>query len=94
MAMGNVYVESEDGNIYVLDQGHSGTFTTPKFKLFTNLAVGAAYTPFSIDELGRLYGENNGHLFVVGTGGGGVGHRDEGNGPHTPRRHPETRDQD
>jgi len=45
----NVYVESEDGNIYVLDQGHSGVFTTPKFKLFTNLAIGAAYTPFSID---------------------------------------------
>jgi hypothetical protein len=62
---GNVYVESEDGNIYVLDQGHSGMFTTPKFKLFTNLAVGAAYTPFSIDLLGRLYAQNNGHLFVV-----------------------------
>lgn len=67
---GNAYVESEDGNIYVLDQGHSGIFTTPKFKLFTNLAVGAAYTPFSIDENGRLYGQNNGHLFVVGSGGG------------------------
>src|SRR5262249_55056490 len=40
---GNVYVESEDGNVYVLDQGHSGIFTTAKFKLFTNLAVGAAY---------------------------------------------------
>ena len=63
---GNAYVESEDGNIYVLDQGHSGIFTTPKFKLFTNLALGAAYTPFSIDENGRLYAQNNGHLFVIG----------------------------
>ena len=87
---GNVYVESEDGNIYVLDQGHSGVFTTPKFKLFTNLAVGAAYTPFSIDLHGRLYGQNNGHLFVVGEGGTAVGNRDEGNGPHTAKRFPET----
>jgi hypothetical protein len=86
----NVYVESEDGNIYVLDQGHTGVFTTPKAKLFTNLAVGAAYTPFSIDHMGRLYGQNNGHLFVVGVGGVGVGHGDEGNGPHTPKRFPET----
>jgi hypothetical protein len=87
---GNVYVESEDGNIYVLDQGHSGVFTTPKFKLFTNLAVGAAYTPFSIDLHGRLYAQNNGHLFAVGEGGGGVGQQDESNGPHTPKRLPET----
>jgi hypothetical protein len=87
---GNVYVESEDGNIYVLEQGHSGIFTTPKFKLFTNLAVGAAYTPFSIDQQGRLYAQNNGHLFVVGAGGGGVGQSDEGNGPHTAKRFPET----
>jgi len=87
---GNVYVESEDGNIYVLDQGHSGVFTTPKFKLFTNLAVGAAYTPFSIDPQGRLYAQNNGHLFVVGEGGGGVGQNDESNVPRTLRRFPDT----
>jgi len=90
---GSVYVESEDGNIYVLDQGHSGVFTTPRFKLFANLAVGAAYTPFSIDHHGRLYAQNNGHLFAVGEGGTGVGQNDQGNGPHTARRHPET-DQD
>jgi outer membrane protein assembly factor BamB len=87
---GNVYVESEDGNVYVLDQGHGGIFTTPKFKLFTNLAVGAAYTPFSIDMQGRLHAQNNGHLFVLGTGGQGVQQRDEGRGPHTQKRHPET----
>jgi len=86
---GNVYVESEDGNIYVLDQGYSGVFTTPKFKLFTNLAVGAAYAPFSIDVQGRLYAQNNGHLFVVGEGGDDVRQNDESNGPHTPARFPE-----
>ena len=91
---GNVYVESEDGNIYVLDQSHSGIFTTPKFKLFTNLAVGAAYTPFTIDQLGRLYAQDNGHLFAVGEGGAGVGQQNAGNGPHTPRRHPEGPGQD
>jgi hypothetical protein len=90
---GNVYVESEDGNIYVVDQGHCGVFTTPLFKLFTNLAVGAAYTPFSIDHFGRLYAQNNGHLFAVGEGGTGVAQNDQGNGPHTARRHPEI-DQD
>jgi hypothetical protein len=68
---GNVYVESEDGNVYVLGQGHTGIFTTPKAKIFTNLAVGAAYTPFSIDHQGRLYAQNNGHLFVLGEGGHG-----------------------
>jgi outer membrane protein assembly factor BamB len=86
---GNVYVESEDGYVYVLDQSHRGVFTTPKFKLFTNLAVGAAYTPFSIDGQGRLYAQNNGHLFVLGTAGRGVGHRDQSRGPHTPARYPE-----
>ncbi len=91
---GNVYVESEDGNIYVLTQGHSGIFTTPTAKFFTNLAVGAAYTPFSIDHEGRLYGQNNGHLFVLGEGGVGVGHSDESNGPHTPNRFPTETDRD
>ncbi len=87
---GNVYVESEDGNIYVLDQGHSGVFTTPKFKHFTNLAIGAAYTPFSIDPRGRLYAQNNGHLFVAGEGGRDLDHSDEGIAGETQRRHPET----
>jgi hypothetical protein len=50
----------------VVDQGRCGVFTTPLFKLFTNLAVGAPYTPFSIDHFGRLYAQNNGHLFAVG----------------------------
>lgn len=79
-------MESEDENIYVLDQGHSGLFTTAKAKLFTNLAVGAAYTPYSLDQEGKGYAQNNGHLFVVGEGGRGVEQNDEGNGPHSPRR--------
>jgi hypothetical protein len=63
---GNVFVNSEDGNIYELPQGHSGVFTTPTGQLFLNLALGAAYTPLSIGADGKLYTQNNGHLFVVG----------------------------
>ena len=63
---GNVYVTSEDGNVYVLPQGNSGVFTTPSANLFLNLAEGAAYTPLSIGPDGKLYTQNDGHLFVVG----------------------------
>jgi Viral BACON domain len=65
-ANGNVYVTSEDGNLYVLPQGHSGVFTTPASNLFLNLAVGAAYTPLSIGVDGKIYTQNDGHMFVVG----------------------------
>jgi outer membrane protein assembly factor BamB len=65
-ANGNVYVTSEDGNLYVLPQGHTGVFTTPSENLFLNLAVGAAYTPLSIGPDGKLYTQNDGHLFVIG----------------------------
>jgi outer membrane protein assembly factor BamB len=60
---GNVYVNSEDGNIYELAQAHPGT---PAGKLFLNLAIGAAYTPLSIGPDGKLYTQNDGRLFVVG----------------------------
>lgn len=63
---GNVFVNSEDGNIYELPQGNSGTFTTPTGKIFLNLAIGAAYTPLSIGADGKLYTQNDGILFVVG----------------------------
>jgi hypothetical protein len=63
---GNVYVNSEDGNIYELPQGNNGVFTNPTGKLFLNLALGAAYTPLSIGPDGKLYTQNNGHLFAVG----------------------------
>jgi len=67
-----VYVESEDGNIYKIPQGQHGVFDLPPTgsgaatRLFLRLALGAAYTPFSIDEQGRLYAQNAGHLFIVG----------------------------
>lgn len=63
---GNVYVNSEDGNIYELPQGNSGVFTAPTGKLFLNLAIGAAYTPLSIGADGKLYTQNDGILFAVG----------------------------
>ena len=63
---GTVYANSEDGSIYVIPQGRSGIFTQPQSSLFLNLALGAAYTPLSIGPDGRLYTQNNGHLFAVG----------------------------
>ena len=63
---GVVYVTSEDGSIYSLPQGHHGVFTTPLQKLFLKEALGAAYTPLSIGGDGKVYSQNDGHLFVVG----------------------------
>jgi outer membrane protein assembly factor BamB len=60
---GLVYVNSEDGSLYVLNP--DGTL---RHKLFTNLAIGAAYTPLSIGPDGRIYTQNDGHLFVAGSG--------------------------
>lgn len=65
-ANGNVFVTSEDGNIYAIPQGNSGVFTTAQGNLFLNVALGAAYTPLAIGPDGRFYTQNNGHLFVVG----------------------------
>jgi outer membrane protein assembly factor BamB len=62
---GVVYANSEDGNLYTINQG-SGTIITPKQRLFLNLALGAAYTPLSISADGKIYTENDGSLFVVG----------------------------
>lgn len=63
---GTVYANSEDGSIYVIPQGHTGIFTQPQGSLFLNLALGAAYTPLSIGPDGKLYTQNNGHMFAVG----------------------------
>lgn len=67
---GNVYVNSEDGNIYELTQpittGPGVVVTTPGGKIFLKQALGAAYTPLSIGPDGRLYTQNDGHMFVVG----------------------------
>ena len=59
--LGNVYANSEDGNLYVIRQG-GGLIGN----IFLNQALGAAYTPLSLGPDGRIYTENNGHLFAVG----------------------------
>ncbi len=58
---GTVYANSEDGNVYVINQG--GTL---KGNIFLRLSVGAAYTPVAIGRDGRIYTENDGDMFVVG----------------------------
>ncbi|MGC2196285.1 MAG: hypothetical protein WA628_16560 [Terriglobales bacterium] len=63
---GVVYANSEDGNVYAIAQGNSGVFSTPKQKMFLKQALGAAYTPLSVGPDGKLYVQNDGHLFVVG----------------------------
>jgi hypothetical protein len=60
-ANGVVYANSEDGNLYAINPG--GTL---KQHIFQQLAIGAAYTPTSMDAAGRIYSQNDGHLFVVG----------------------------
>jgi hypothetical protein len=63
---GLVYVTSEDGHIYSIPQGHKGTFTEPHQSIFLLEALGAAYTPLSIGDDGKIYSQNDGHLFVLG----------------------------
>ncbi len=58
---GNIYNNSEDGNIYVIRA--DGTL---RESLFLDTALGAAYTPISIMADGKVLAQNNGHLFVVG----------------------------
>ena len=58
---GVVYANSEDGNLYAINQG--GTL---KANIFLNLALGAAYTPLAIGPDGTIYTENKGTLFVIG----------------------------
>jgi hypothetical protein len=60
-ANGTVYANSEDGNLYVIGQG--GVLQE---RLFQQLAIGAAYTPASLDASGRIYSQNDGVLFVAG----------------------------
>jgi hypothetical protein len=63
---GLVYALSEDGHLYSIPQGHKGIFKTPHQKIHLKEELGAAYTPLSIDEEGKVYTQNAGHLFVVG----------------------------
>jgi hypothetical protein len=65
-AAGNVFVNSEDGNIYRLAQGNHGIFTTPDAKMFLKAAIAAAYTPLAIGPDGKLFTLNAGELFVIG----------------------------
>jgi len=58
---GVVYANSEDGNLYTINQGGGLNKV-----LFMNLAIGAAYTPLAIGADGKIYTENNGTMFVVG----------------------------
>jgi len=58
---GIVYANSEDGNLYAIGQG--GVMLQ---RIFQQLAIGAAYTPASMDANGRIYSQNDGHLFIVG----------------------------
>ncbi len=60
-ANGVVYANSEDGNLYTIGQG--GVLVQ---RIFQQLAIGAAYTPASMDSRGRIYSQNDGHLFIVG----------------------------
>jgi uncharacterized protein (TIGR03437 family) len=58
---GVVYANSEDGNLYAISQGGAATQ-----KIFQQLSLGAAYTPASVGGDGKIYSQNDGHLFVVG----------------------------
>lgn len=61
-ARGTVYVNSEDGNLYAINQG--GTL---RDRLFLQNALRAAYTPLSLGADGKIYTQNAGHLFAVGS---------------------------
>src|SRR5262249_12779184 len=58
---GVVYANSEDGNMYAIGQGGHEVS-----RVFLNTALGAAYTPVSIDQRGLLYTLNGGTLAIVG----------------------------
>jgi hypothetical protein len=55
------YANSEDGNVYELQQG--GTLRS---RLFLQLAVAAPYTPIAVGPDGKVYTENFGTMYVVG----------------------------
>jgi outer membrane protein assembly factor BamB len=61
-ARGVVYVNSEDGHLYAINQGG-----TMRDRIFLQLALGAAYTPLSLGVDGKIYTQNAGQLFVVGS---------------------------
>ncbi|HKF41985.1 MAG TPA: hypothetical protein VKG01_02690 [Thermoanaerobaculia bacterium] len=60
-ANGVVYANSEDGNLYAINQG--GVL---KANIFLQQALGSPYTPLAIGPDGKVYTQNAGHLIVVG----------------------------
>jgi hypothetical protein len=60
-ATGTVLANSEDGNLYAINR--NGLLLN---RVFTQLAIGAAYTPLSIGPDGRIYTQNDGRLFAIG----------------------------
>ena len=62
---GVVYLTSEDGHVYSAAQGHHGVFTDWQQRIFLKEALGAAYTPLSIGDDGKVYTQNGGNLFIV-----------------------------
>ena len=58
---GVIYANSEDGNLYAIRP--DGTL---KQNIFQQSALGAAYTPASLGNDGKIYSQNSGRLFVVG----------------------------
>jgi len=60
-ATGTMFANSEDGNLYAI--GPDGQL---REHLLLDTALGAAYTPVSLDHVGRIYALNAGHLYVVG----------------------------
>ena len=60
-AHGTVFANAEDGFVYEIGQG--GLLKT---QTFLNQALGAAYTPISLDPAGHVFALNNGELTVFG----------------------------
>jgi outer membrane protein assembly factor BamB len=60
-ATGTMYANSEDGNLYAI--GPDGSL---RANLLLGTALGASYTPVALDDVGRIYALNAGHLYVVG----------------------------
>ena len=61
---GVVYANSEDGNLYAIQQGG-----TMRQRIFLDTALGAAYTPLALAADGKVYTQNNGTLFVITSNG-------------------------
>ena len=60
-ANGVVYSNSEDGNVYAINQG--GTLNA---RLFLKISLLSAYTPTVLGGDGKIYVQQNGELFVIG----------------------------